>query len=296
VVATLSTPVHQLVTQTTAEIAVTTDESGGVLSWIADPSATEPTPENIAAGNNAAGAPATAADSASVIGAGIQPWQELTALTPNTDYYYWLTQDTPEIGVGDVVLFTDFFDRGDQILDGSGWLYDAASNELLIRNNQIQQYSQQADGHAVYENTTTNPDQYAEMTFVRPNASSFTKGHGLATRYVHTSYPDDIKFYRFVALKEKVQILYYTAWGTFTILAEKTLAELAYTWTPTSRIRGQSVGSTHKMFLDGNEVMTVEDATHSPAVSYIGLYCNDDRPLADSSISDNFTCGTTDGT
>ena len=93
---TLSDPTVRQVTATTAEVSVTTNESGGTMYWIVDANGTQPTAAQIKAGQNAAGSPATASGNYAVTDVGAQPWQPVSGLTALTTYYVWFVQNIPD--------------------------------------------------------------------------------------------------------------------------------------------------------------------------------------------------------
>ncbi len=89
---TISGAKHQNVTTTGAQITMTTPSKVGTVYWIADPDPTEPTPEQIVAGENALGQGAELAGAFVISSSGQQPWQNVTGGTPGVRYYYWMVQ------------------------------------------------------------------------------------------------------------------------------------------------------------------------------------------------------------
>lgn len=85
-------PKDQRATSTGAQITVTTPSVTGRIYWVADPSASEPTGEQIESGLNAEGNAAETAGSFPITYAGQQPWQTITSGRPGVKYYYWMVQ------------------------------------------------------------------------------------------------------------------------------------------------------------------------------------------------------------
>lgn len=86
VAAVLSSPTASATGQTTASLGVTTNESGGTLSWVLCTSATPPTQTQVAAGQDSTGAAAAAHGSQAVSASGAQS-VSATGLTASTTYY-----------------------------------------------------------------------------------------------------------------------------------------------------------------------------------------------------------------
>ena len=103
--ATIRDPEHLVQSGTTVLTRATTDTGSGTLYAIIDESADEPTAQQIVDGLNAAGTAADGTGSVPVTQAGVSSIITFTGLTPDTEYSYWLAQDTGELSnvVGDTI-------------------------------------------------------------------------------------------------------------------------------------------------------------------------------------------------
>lgn len=90
----LSNPRHQDVTDSTANIGVTTNSPRTSIGWTCDPDEAEPSPTNVALGLTASGMPAADAGSFLLADSGTQPLQAVAGLPNSTPNYYWFTHWT----------------------------------------------------------------------------------------------------------------------------------------------------------------------------------------------------------
>jgi len=89
----LTSPVDTASGQTTANLSVSTDEANGTLYWVVTTSATPPSKAQVKAGQNHAGAAATASGSSVITATGTQNFNA-TGLSAGTAYYaYFMHED-----------------------------------------------------------------------------------------------------------------------------------------------------------------------------------------------------------
>lgn len=89
---TLTLPVGTQTGTTTANLSVTTDQSGGTLYWVITTSATPPSAAQVKAGQNNTGSAAAASGNQSVASPGAQ-LRSVTGLTAGTTYYAYFMQE-----------------------------------------------------------------------------------------------------------------------------------------------------------------------------------------------------------
>jgi hypothetical protein len=147
-----------------------------------------------------------------------------------------------------------------ETFEGSQSLTPSAGSQFTVagtsRNHFLRQSSLAGDAHAVMS-ATTWVDQGIEAEIRPLEFNGADRWVGLATRY---SNPQN---YYYVTLRNSGTVqLRRMRNGTYTTLAT---APLALTLNRTYRVRLESIGTAHRVYVDGVRVLDVDDAVTGPA-------------------------------